>query len=414
MKRRQFLRRTAYGLAGFTAFVGYSSWRGFRYPPLMYVLGEQPNQIDFQQSELIFKDAIPLLSSSVESVLPSQLEGSLLMRAIAPEPVFQIAGKEGSVIKLMVNNLHTDALPDVTGGELIDYEVKKTNQLVSVKIGNSEQAVLKWTFLRPESYRIATIGDTGGDKELGWCLKKATEFNADFMLHLGDFVYQDGDYERSISYFQNSDIPCYVTVGNHDFHHKGKIFQPFLDSIGQFNHTFELGALRVVNYDTANDFFPPWAGQRGKMLGQLEKYPQGVSGKVKETIAFTHRPLQDSRPGEDHDVNGVKEAEWLMQKLNKLGVSKLLAGHVHIKSELDVEGIHQYIAGQGMGAQDLILKDSVAEMLLFDITESGLTQADWRFLDMPLDLHCNTRHQPAFEELNRMDEYWAIQKLCGR
>jgi len=408
MKRRQFLKRSA--LTGFAGFLGYSTWKGFRYPPIMFVLDAPETRITSQDSQFDFKDVIPLSESSIDGFAIKDNPKTTFFRAIAPEPEFELTSESGSVVDVLVNNLHKETLPSVEGGELVDYTVVKTNHLIKVKVGETGKAKIKWTFLRPESYRIATIGDTGGDKELGWCITKSAQYNADFLLHLGDFVYQEGDYQRAIHYFQNSDIPVYVTIGNHDFHSSGKIFQPFLDSIGRFNHMFELGSLRAINIDSANAFFPPWAGERAKLLKEIELMPkEGVSGKVKNTVVYTHKPLSGRR-----HVGGVYADEWLNKRLHTLGVTHAFGGHLHEKVELDVGDIKQYVAGQGLGSQDLLLKKNVAEILLFDVSEKGLSKADWRPLDMPFEMHCNTYQKPVFEELDRMSVYLELQKKCGR
>jgi len=130
---------------------------------------------------------------------------------------------------------------------------------------------------------------------------------------------------------------------------------------------------------------------------------------VKDTVVFTHKPLSGRR-----HVGGVYADEWLNKRLHAIGVTHSLGGHLHEKVELDVGGIQQYVAGQGLGSQDLVFNKSVAEMLLFDVTEKGLSTPDWRPLDMPREVHCNTYQKAVFESLDRMDEYAVIQKSCGR
>jgi len=124
---------------------------------------------------------------------------------------------------------------------------------------------------------------------------------------------------------------------------------------------------------------------------------------------ITHKPLSGRR-----HVGGVYADEWLNKRLHAIGVTHSFGGHLHEKVEFDVDGIKQYVVGQGLGSQDLIFNKSVAEILLFDVTEKGLSTADWRPLNMPLEIHCNTYQKEAFESLDRLDDYEAIQKACGR
>jgi len=122
-----------------------------------------------------------------------------------------------------------------------------------------------------------------------------------------------------------------------------------------------------------------------------------------------HKPLTGRR-----HVGGVYADEWLNKRLHAIGVTHSLGGHLHEKIEFDVDGIQQYVAGQGLGSQDLLHRKSVAEMLLFDVTEKGLSRADWRPLNMPFEMHCNTYHKPIFEGTDRMYVYENLQKMCGR
>ena len=103
---------------------------------------------------------------------------------------------------------------------------------------------LHWQVPFKDEFTFASIGDSGGNHELSWCLKRSAELGAEFLLHLGDFNYQDGDYERAIDLFHNAPIPCYITIGNHDFHDSGLLHHQFTDYLGPFNSVFSLGNVR--------------------------------------------------------------------------------------------------------------------------------------------------------------------------
>lgn len=374
-------------LAASLGFIGYSCWRGFRYPPLMYVT--KPHSLEYQPNHisLSLTDAILVKTGSPLDRFPTDLK----LRAFAPEPIVRLHKHKQTVTRLVINNVHAESSVIISGAELHDHQVSGTNHLLELRRSGKDTSdiTVKFAFPWPEAYRFAAIGDTGGDKELYWCLKRMAQVGADFALHLGDFVYQEGDYPQAIEYFYTSSIPCYIAIGNHDFHHKGKIFQPYLDYLGIFSHAFQLGNTRFVNIDSANDFFPPWAGQRGQLVETLASQP---TNKEQETLAFSHRPLRDYRAGEDHAINGVFEADWLHRQLLAANTSHFFAGHIHDKHELDHQGLNQVIAGQGLGHQDLLMGKNVSEFVLADISQGKKMDYSWQPLVMPAALHCNSVH----------------------
>ena len=114
------------------------------------------------------------------------------------------------------------------------------------------------------------------------------------------------------------------------------------------NNAFLVNGVRLVNLDTGADFFPAQSGNRGKLLNSLSKTPN-------QQIAFTHRPLKDPRPHDDHEIGGINEIAWLIEALKATGGSYFLNGHVHHSAEFDIEGIRQYTVGEGLAHEDLVL-----------------------------------------------------------
>ena len=410
MNRRKFLMRS--GIAAGVGFAAYSSWRGFRYPPLMYVLEHEESNHDLNGTNINLQQAILVKSGSPLK----SYQADISLRAFAPEPTIVLQLPSSSTaLKVVMNNVHADSAVSVVGAELIDHEVDGINQVLTLNKFKGDSTTIKFQFPRPNNYRFAAIGDTGGDKELFWCLKRMTGKDADFILHLGDFVYQEGDYQQAIEYFYDSPIPCYISIGNHDFHDNGQIFQPYLDYLGVFNHAFKLGDVRFVNLDSANDFFPPWAGQRGELMKAIADPAIIQSLNIQETVVFSHRPMIDYRLGEDHAINGILEERWLHKQFLKAGVSHFLAGHIHDRHELDHQGVLQVIAGQGLGHQDLLLGRKVSEFVMADVIKGRKTQYSWQSLIMPTRLHCNSIHLKYLRKHNQSDlleTYRKSGRLC--
>jgi len=388
-KKRWLLKS---GVAGFAAFVGYSVWRGFRYPPLMWTIKYDDGKysrdhLDIQTNDAILlnKQYSPLVSKALMSELADQ---TILFRAYAPEPIIRLQAKQGSRLLIVVNNVHPEAVW-TSKDERQSFEavsVGGTDHLIQVTVGKSEEVILQAEFPRKDGFRFAAIGDSGGDLELDWCIKRAHELQADFLLHLGDFVYSEGDYALAIQKFHQAALPCYVSIGNHDFHHKGKIFQPYIEELGVFSHSFNLQGTDFINLDSANDFFPPSAGQRGDLINSFGKPLASESRYV-----FTHRPLKDMRPDDDHHINGRGEGEWLKERFADIGVSHYFCGHVHHKFETDLDGLLQLNAGQGLGYEDLLAEQpgSISEIVVVQ-KERGLTASHtWKSLNLPVEYYAN-------------------------
>ncbi|GIT25701.1 MAG: hypothetical protein CM1200mP41_17450 [Gammaproteobacteria bacterium] len=98
--------------------------------------------------------------------------------------------------EFQINNIHPQAtLQPVGDGIVVDENRNGLSRRVRGTLGSSPLA-LEWRFPNAKNYRFAAIGDTGGDEELRWVLARSEQLGASFLLHLGDFNYQAGDYDR--------------------------------------------------------------------------------------------------------------------------------------------------------------------------------------------------------------------------
>lgn len=373
LARRHFL------LGG--ALVGYSSWyayqRGLRYPRLSLEPADVPDTHSSPDGELTLSQLI---------VVPS--DSGIELRAIAPEPALAIAAKRGK-IALRVSNLAENAQLTVTGKgiKLISEEVEGITRSIEIDNATDQNLGLKWTLPDSDGLDFAVIGDTGGGDELDWALQRAQQLDAQFLLHLGDFNYTPGEYTQAIKHFSAAPIPCYISIGNHDFNDSGLVYPQFLEKLGPLNNTFTIAGARFVNLDTAADFFPAQAGLRGRLFEQLIAAP--ASG---ESVYFTHSPLKDPRPNDDHEVGGVNEVAWLVNAIKSAGNGPLLTGHVHHSAELEFDGIQQFTVGEGLGHEDLVRQKQVAKIMLAKIQKGQPMHYTWQELNMPWSSHTSATH----------------------
>jgi len=367
----------------------YSYRRGLRYPRL----GLEPHALpDHLQT--------PAAQFKLSNLITAQSTSTPYFRAIAPEPSMTLTVEPGTV-RFNVNNISTQATLTVTGTDVkqVSEEVNGITRQIAVTAHSTQSLKLDWQLPVSDGFDFAVIGDTGGGAELSWSITRAQQLGALFLLHLGDFNYAAGEYQQAIETFHASPIPCYISIGNHDFNDSGLVYKRFRQNLGVFNHAFTLAGTRFVNLDTAADFFPAQAGLRGKLFQELQS--QRFDG---EHIYFTHSPLKDPRPQDDHEVGGVNEVDWLIDAIKAIGNGPLLTGHVHHSAELDFKGIHQFTIGEGLGHEDLVLQRRVAKLMLATVETGKPMVYSWADLNMPWSEHRSPTHAIKLARDNRLKQ----------
>ncbi len=401
MKRRTLLK--AFAGIGCLAGIPYSLWRGVRYPRLS--LESQPLDYTLKTDDIAL-ELIDCFASNSHRFFSAYADASniIFLRAFAPEPKIIVA-RSDKTQTLVINNISTEA---ILHSKIPIQEITVGITRVIEIPAQIEALAIEWKFPEHESYEFATIGDTGGAEELGWCIHRAHELGAKFFIHLGDFNYQASDYDTSVEQFVKAPLPCYITIGNHDFHDNGLIVDKFLKDIGPLNHTFNLQAVRYINVDTAASFLPVSGGKRADMMNALSKDKQVYD----DTVTFTHRPFYDPRPGEDHDFGNVFEKKWFVKSLKQSNIDTILAGHIHNFFDTESEGIRILIAGQGLGHEDLIHKRQVAKMLVGRVSRGQKVVYRTEDLSMPFEMHC---HPHASKWRSDNDDTFAqkMNQMCA-
>ena len=387
----------------------YSYFRGIRYPVLSWESKKLSNTFSSEKFDATYTDLFHTSNSDTEKKF----------RAYAPEPKIQLSCNTDTDFKISINNIAKDAKLVVIDGnqENITEQIVGITRQLTFSASSLDTFSLQWQLPELNNYSFAAIGDTGGDKELKWCIQRAHQLGALFLLHLGDFNYQESDYENAIQSFDEAPLPCYVTIGNHDFHDSGLVYEQFLQRIGPLNHAFSIGKTRFINIDTAASVLPFGGGQRGRLMKEL------VADKTKynDNVVFTHRPLYDPMPvsvsGDtgSHDIGNNGEREWVLKSLKKIGAKTMLCGHIHIFNRSKYEGIDSIIVGQGLGHQDLMANRDVSKMALGRVNSDGEVNYEFASLAMPMELHCHPYLQKVKDSimhLSHADEIKNIDKQC--
>ena len=354
-------------------------------------------------------------------------EASLLWRAFEPEPRLQVTGR----FDLHLDNIHPDAVLTPSPGVVnLEERIDGLNRRVTGEIKDIPQGVLHWHVPFADEFTFAAIGDTGGDRELAWTLERAQALGAKFLLLIGDIYYQPGDDQTALKHLSSSPLPVYAAIGNHDVVRTWdrQLLHWFEESVGPRNSIFRLGGIQFVNLDTATDTIPWSAGQRGVLLSQMPHLSENPG--IRDYVVFSHRPITDLRPPEqqptDHSIENFGEGEWLRSELLNRGVRNILNGHIHASIERDDQGLHTFIAGEGMAHLDIVRsrgeaawfdgpEQRQARILMADVRPQEPVRYRWENLLMPLAAHCNTRlRDDMAREQGHFDALLNhLERLCG-
>ncbi len=368
-------RKLLAGGAFFGALGLYSQHRGLRYPRLSFEHEPPAKLIESPQHAMRFVDCI--------ATLPD------VLRAIAPEPSIEINVLKQAT-QFTLKNVAPNARLNIQAPKSaeVNESIDGLNRILEINHSHQDTITLNWKLPVNDGFEFAVMGDTGGGSELDWTLNRAQALGAQFLLHLGDFNYSNGEYARAIEQFDGAPLPCYVTIGNHDFHDNGLIYDDFLTRIGPMNHSFELAGTRFINIDTAADFWPASSGQRGKLFALLRN-EKPFSG---EQVLFTHRPIKDPRHHDDHEVGSIGGIDYLVEQCAALGITNFLHGHVHHSAELDFRGLRQFSIGEGLGHENLVLQKPVAQLMMATIEPNKKLEHRWVDLNMPWASHKSPTH----------------------
>ncbi len=160
---------------------------------------------------------------------------------------------------------------------------------------------------------------------------RKNELNIDFIIVNGDIV-QSGlksQYDLAKEDFNNSSIPIYTTIGNHDIYNNGYLF--YKEYFGRTVYDFKIDELHLIFLDTANG-----------TLGDLQlKYLEKIlkESDCKKKIVFTHYNFLEEELNSFTSYSYTDEIYKIFYLFEKYNVSFSVSGHIHKFNLITIKGI---------------------------------------------------------------------------
>ncbi|MFO8036495.1 MAG: metallophosphoesterase family protein [Anaerolineales bacterium] len=233
--------------------------------------------------------------------------------------------------------------------------VPKTTYEYQVSLDGSSQ----WRPSRPavfstapdasHAFRVAVYGDTRTQVEQHReVVKSMLKNEPDILLHTGDLVASGRNYaDWGEQFFRPladliAQIPCYPTLGNHEYNGSEKMwYYDFFSLPGNEQwYAFTYGCARFVVLDSNVDF-SPGSPQRSWLMKEFKSPGYGNS---KWQIVLLHHPPYTSgaHPGDERPV-----ADYLVPLFEEHGVDMVFSGHNHHYERSFKGGIYYIVSGGG-------------------------------------------------------------------
>ncbi len=228
------------------------------------------------------------------------------------------------------------------------------------------------TALGAETLRFAIIGDSGtggrGQKAVAHQMELAQRAQPwDFVLMLGDNIYESGEPSKFVSNFKaiysRIDVPFHATLGNHDRRHRKGRDQVEDDDFGyvgkQDEYVLEAGPVvggkRLARFICLNS--GAWRSKEElEVRSERLDYWLADSPKYHWNFVYFHHPLYSFAAGgwltgpfrgwghgADEKLRGLWES-----KFQKAGVDAVFSGHDHFYQKIAPQGgIHYFVSGGG-------------------------------------------------------------------
>ncbi len=239
--------------------------------------------------------------------------------------------------------------------------------IIVILLVSSTAAILFLGMSNDDSINFYVFGDSqgyqGGVEQI---VTAANLHRPEFIFHCGDLTPfgQENQYQAIKTVLDQSIVPVYTTIGNHDIKASGgELYEEYF---GSSTYSFNIGPAHFIVFNTSSgdvssqDFI--WLEQD---LSQTE---------AEFKFVFTHIPPFDPRTGEDHSLINTTTSTHLMSLFEEHEVDVVFTGHIHMYNETIINGVKYVITG-GAGASLYADEDTGGIYHYMNVTldETGLS-----------------------------------------
>ena len=239
--------------------------------------------------------------------------------------------------------------------------------VITILVASSMGVFLYFEFEDDNVVNFYVFGDSqgyqGGIEQI---VTTANLQKPDFIFHCGDLTPfgQENQYEAVIAALDQSLVPVYTTIGNHDIKDGGGLL--YEEYFGSSTYSFDLGSAHFTVFNTSS------SDVSSQEFSWLEQDLTRTEAEFR--FVFTHIPPFDPRLGEEHSLINATTSSHLMSLFETHDVDAVFTGHIHMYNETEVNGVRYIITG-GAGASLYANEESggIYHYMNVILDENGLT-----------------------------------------
>ena len=249
--------------------------------------------------------------------------------------------------------------------------------VITILLVSSTAAIIYLGLSNDDSINFYVFGDSqgyqGGVEQI---VTVANLHRPDFIFHCGDLTPfgQENQYQDIKTVLDQSIVPVYTTIGNHDLKDGGgELYEEYF---GTSTYSFNIGPAHFSVFNTSS------GDVSSQEFTWLEQDLSQTEAEFK--FVFTHIPPFDPRTGEDHSLINSTTSTHLMSLFEEHEVDVVFTGHIHMYNETIINGVKYVITG-GAGASLYADEESggIYHYMNITLNESGLS-IEPILLDTPL------------------------------
>jgi 3',5'-cyclic AMP phosphodiesterase CpdA len=239
--------------------------------------------------------------------------------------------------------------------------------VITILVLSSTDVVFFLGMTEDDTLNFYVFGDSqgyqGGVEQI---VTAANLHRPDFLFHCGDLTPfgQENQYQAIKTVLDQSLVPVYTTIGNHDLKAGGG--ELYNEYFGSSTYSFDRGPAHFTIFNTSSGDIT------AQEFAWLEQDLTRTEAEFR--FVFTHVPPFDPRTGENHSLFNSTSSTQLMSLFEAHEIDVVFTGHIHMYNETVINGVRYIITG-GAGASLYADEDSggIYHYMNVTLNKDGLT-----------------------------------------